>query len=206
MLDWGNSSPSDTVLVAEIKRRTFWGCFCLERLLANGRDRVATLSPADITTQLPQSNENFIYQRHRDMCTLGCLRVRSPQHICQDGRTNLFAQLIRVVDIFGRVTTWHGRGGRYLDARAPWLPDMPFSVLDTDLCHWKATLPSHLDYTPSNLSAAIALGDGRMYTLMWMLFFQARAYLHREYLPFTPKEGYDPSTGRNTARKSRSTS
>jgi hypothetical protein len=60
---------------------------------------------------------------------------------------------------------------------------------------WKAAFLSHLDYIESNICAIIALGDGRMYSLMWLLFFQARAYLHREYLPFTPKEGYDPSTG-----------
>lgn len=32
-----------------------------------------------------------------------------------------------------------------------------------------------------------------------MIYFQARAYLHREYLPFTPEKDYDPTGGEKSA-------
>ncbi|KAH8646242.1 fungal-specific transcription factor domain-containing protein [Xylariales sp. PMI_506] len=196
-LDWGNLAPPNSSTLAEVRRRTFWCCFCLERLLANGRDRIAVFLAEDITTRLPLSDEDFIYGRQKLSGTL----VSSNSSNANNSNSNckepdsLFAYTIRIIDILAKVMTWHGRGGRHMDARAPWLPDMPFAILDESLQQWKAAIPSYLDYTPQNTTAVIAAGHGRLWTLMFMVYFQARAYLHREYLPFTPHKDYDPRKG-----------
>jgi hypothetical protein len=79
---------------------------------------------------------------------------------------------------------------------------MPFTVLDKALDKWKAALPKHFDYTPQNASMIIAAGHGKLLAMMLMRYFQARAYLHREYIPFTARKDYDPVLGKQFSRQS----
>lgn len=192
LMDWGSSPKTYQDSTTESKRRTFWSCFCLERLLANGRDRIATFRAADITTQLPQSDEDFIFGRDSEACTLACSNSDADH---AHHYASMLAMTVRVIDILFKVMTWHGRGGRHVDARCPWLPNMPFSLLDAELCQWQLSVPNHLQYMKQNVSAVLAIGQGRLWSLMWLVFFQTRAYLHREYLPFTPKPFYNPKDG-----------
>jgi hypothetical protein len=195
LMDWGDALTPTCSTTAESKRRTFWCCFCLERLLANGRDRIATFVPEDITTHFPQTDENFIYGRQSPTCTLNCADWGTENHRHGQVSQSVMAHTIRIVEIFFRIISWNGRGGRHLDARCPWLPSMPFTLLDQCLEQWELSLPPHFKYSLQNASAVIAMGEGQLWSIMWMVYFQARAYLHREYLPFTPKPHYDPANG-----------
>ncbi|KAL3427200.1 transcriptional regulatory protein PB1A11.04c 1 [Phlyctema vagabunda] len=191
---WGNESPATSLSIIESRRRTFWCCFCLDKLLANGRDRIAVLSsPEDIVSRLPMSDEDFIYGRATSSCRLNCPPEKHYQHEKQG--ESLMAHTIRIINILGNVLQWHGRGGRHVDDTVPWLPEMPFTTLDQSLQQWRMALPPHLDYTSRNMSLVIATGQGRLWLQMFLYYFQARAYLHREYLPFMPLHGYDPTLG-----------
>ncbi|KAH7026726.1 uncharacterized protein B0I36DRAFT_366253 [Microdochium trichocladiopsis] len=196
LMDWGQSRVSRSATVDECRRRTFWCCFNLERLLANGRERLVTFVLEDITTQFPQSEEDFIFGRQVHTCKLRCpLPGLEPRCDHSHAMDSITTHTIRVIDILSKVVSWNGRGGRHVDARCPWLPDMPFTVLDSSLNRWAASVPRHLKHTRQNTSAVIAIGQGRPWAMMWMVYYQARLFLHREYLPFTPKKGYDPLQG-----------
>jgi hypothetical protein len=97
--------------------------------------------------------------------------------------------------VLSNITTWNGRGGRHVDQRCPWEPDMAFTQLDQALTEWESAIPPQWKYTAQNVSATITLGTAELWSIMWMIYFQARAYLHREYVPFTPKIHYDPAEG-----------
>lgn len=196
IMDWGKSTESYSAVVNESKRRTFWCCFCLERLLANGRDRLVSFAAEDITTPLPQSEESFIYGRIAPTCNLSCSTPGSLGQCTHSRQAEpITTYTVRIVEILSNVITWNGRGGRHVDARSPWLQDTPFNRLDSSLRQWEDSIPGHLKPTPQNTSAVIAMGQGRSWAHMWMVYHQARAYLHREYLPFIPKIGYDPVQG-----------
>lgn len=186
-----SSKPADSLTILESKRRTFWCAFNLERLLANGKDRIAILRIEHITTRLPQLDEDFIYGRDNDNRTLKDDLIGDPKH-----REGLYTHLIRILNIVGNVMAWHGNGGRYNDSTCPWLLDMPFGVLDRSLDQWRSALPKHLDHTSTNLPLILAAGHGKLWIPMFCIFYQAKATLHREYIPFTSIEGYDPSLGR----------
>lgn len=189
-LDHCSSTLSSHTTDAESRRRTFWCCFCLDRLLANGRDRIATFQIKDITTRLPQHNEDFIYSRERPT-----LRLDQKQAGGLNEQESLFAYTIRIIDLLSQITLWLGRGGRKADPTCPWLSHMPFTVFDNALIEWEILLPRYLKYTPENTSAMIAAGHGKLWTMMLMLYFQACAYLHREYVPFIPTKEHDPALG-----------
>lgn len=194
LMDWGRGATPVSPVLKETKRRTFWSCFCLERLLANGRDRIATFLPDDITTQFPQTEQNFIYGSEAQTCSLSCPGWSDGTHN-HLGHETVFGFTIRVINVLSNITTWNGRGGRHVDQRCPWEPDMAFTQLDQALKEWESAIPPQWKYTAQNVSATIALGTAELWSIMWMIYFQARAYLHREYVPFTPKIHYDPAAG-----------
>jgi hypothetical protein len=183
--DWGTHASDGDESAAEVERRTFWCAFCLDRLLANGRDRNASFSVRDITTRLPMSDGDFIF---------GLKSTSKRLNESSSGDTVL-GYTIRILATVENVISWHGQGGRHVDNRAPWLSTMPFSKLDKSLDDWELNLPSHLKYNRKNLLAVKSLGQGELWGLMHMMFSFGRVYLHREYLPFIYTHGHDPSLG-----------
>jgi hypothetical protein len=205
--DWAEPGHPLSAVDLEVCRRTFWCTFCLDRLLANGRDRIATLCVADITTHLPQSDEDFIFGRHRRTGRLTDLLFDDDdgdvddgsglhQHHPAFGPPSLFSCTVHIIEILGDIVLWHGRSGRRQDARCPWLPDMPFSHHSKALARWRERLPRQWDHESHSISRVVAAGQGKMWSLMFLLYFQAKTYLYREYLPFTPSKSYDPTIGR----------
>ncbi|EXJ92515.1 hypothetical protein A1O3_01067 [Capronia epimyces CBS 606.96] len=191
---WGSPRPVLVPTELEVRRRTFWCMYCLDRLLANGRDRIATFAVEDITTRLPQPDEDFIFGRER---RTGRLTDAPPVDATDvaTGSASLFSYTIRIINILGNIVLWHGRGGRRRDTRCPWLADAPFSRYANSLASWKESLPRYWDYRPRNLPLVVAAGQGKLWSLMFMFYFQAKTYLYREYAPFTPSRDYDPAAG-----------
>lgn len=54
-----SSNRDDAFLDQEIRRRTFWSCFIMDRYLSSGKHRPQMLNIRDIRTQLPGSDKAF---------------------------------------------------------------------------------------------------------------------------------------------------
>jgi hypothetical protein len=83
---------------AEIKRRTFWCCFVLDRLMSNDSDRPPSLDSKFITTALPMQDSDFILGKEIQTGTLN-----QPRNY-----ESLLSYTIIVVDILGFVVAWSG--------------------------------------------------------------------------------------------------
>lgn len=170
---------------AEIKRRTFWCCFILDRLMSNGSDRPPSFDSKFITTLLPIQDSDLILGKEVQAGTLN-----------QPGnQESLLAYTIIIVDIVGCIVVWSGRGGREVDGRLPWDPDMPFCQFEKSLNVWEATLPRYMQLHPGTLDSHIAAGQGNLFAIMHLVYYHARCYLSREYFPFLSPPGWDPANG-----------
>ncbi|CZR69362.1 uncharacterized protein PAC_19262 [Phialocephala subalpina] len=176
-----------TVVYGETKRRIFWCCFALDRLLANGNDRPLTFSASSVTTLLPTTTQDFYLGRKS---STGLLRESG--NLESD---SLFASTIRIVDILGRIVDWCGAGGRHEDARCPWVPGMPITEFGRELQQWKDSLPSHMQLEDANFSAHVANSEGTAFAFIHLMYFNALCHLYREYLPLAPPPSWDPSNG-----------
>ncbi|KAJ5666006.1 uncharacterized protein N7477_008454 [Penicillium maclennaniae] len=151
--DWGRPAPNvnENATTVELKRRTFWSCFFLDRLLSNGRDRPSSIDEKDICCHFPVSEEDLVFRRFHqppNPSTVG---------LSYETSSNLYVSLARILSILGEIITWHGRGGRYTDARAPWRSDMPFTELDHQLMEWQRQVPDHLHYSRDTFAALAML-------------------------------------------------
>lgn len=191
--DWGRpvQTANEDAITVELKRRTFWSCFFLDKLLSNGRDRPSAIDRNDVCCHFPVSEEDFIFRRFHQDSTLDKVSLSQGTSI------NLYVSLARILSILGEIITWHGRGGRYTDPRAPWKDDMPFTLLDGKLKEWQRQVPDHLRYSKSTFAALSMLNPSQLkiWGLAYLFFFLAKIYLLREYIPFLPPKGYTPFDG-----------
>lgn len=100
---------------------------------------------------------------------------------------------MRIVELWRKVLTYVGEGGRNKDRRCPWLSASTFGRLDEKLSTWESSLPTHLQYSESNLVAHAIIGQGKLYGLLHILYFTSLLYLHRDYIPFLPELDYNVS-------------
>ncbi|KAJ5305088.1 Mitochondrial import inner membrane translocase subunit Tim54 [Penicillium atrosanguineum] len=191
--DWGRPvrNPSEDAITVELKRRTFWSCFFLDKLLSNGRDRPSIIDEKDICCHLPVSEEDLIFRRLHQPSTL------STVDLSHGTSSNLYVSLTSILSILGEIIIWHGRGGRYTDPRAPWKDDMPFTVLNKKLKDWQRQVSSHLQYSKDTFAAISMLNSNQLkvWGLAYLFFFLAKIYLLSEYIPFLPSKGYNPFDG-----------
>lgn len=191
--DWGRPvrNANEDAITVELKRRTFWSCFFLDKLLSNGRDRPSAIDEKDVCCHFPISEEDFIFRRFHQPSNL------SNVDLSHASSSNLYVSLAGVLSILGEIIIWHGRGGRYTDPAAPWKGDMAFTVLDHKLKEWHRQIPDHLRYSKETFAALSMLSSSQLkiWGLAYLFFFLAKVYLLREYIPFLPPKNYAPCDG-----------
>lgn len=107
----------------EIKRRTMWSCFILDRYLSTGRSR----PHMDVTTleiQLPCSEDDFRFGSNVKTELLTPVSATKGSNSTSSGRVTqvdgvpLIGLFIRLVDIWGSCSKYSCAGGRRLVARS----------------------------------------------------------------------------------------
>ncbi|KAG0145830.1 hypothetical protein CROQUDRAFT_45306 [Cronartium quercuum f. sp. fusiforme G11] len=198
------------VIDLEIRRRTFWNCFLIERLFSDGKERPINLKVSDndlidqenfeFMIKFPCPDNEFIIGRLVSTAKFNAkpLPPWGPipkNNVIEHEEADLFGQTMRIAEIWSKVLSYVSRGGRNKDRRCPWLIDSSFGKLDEQLSDWDSKLPNHLQYSESNLVAHSMIGQGKTYGLMHLLYFTSLLYLHRDYIPFLPPLDYHPRNG-----------
>ncbi|MBE7182452.1 MAG: fungal specific transcription factor domain-containing protein, partial [Terriglobus roseus] len=58
---WDTGSQSDAFIEREIRRRTFWSIFVMDRYVSSGKYRPHTIHAQDVHIQLPSSERAFLF-------------------------------------------------------------------------------------------------------------------------------------------------
>ena len=177
-----NTPPPDesVVLQREIRRRTVWSCFIMDRLLASGKNRISMLQATELNVQLPCSERQFLHIQEVETAFL----EKSIQHGSVKSE-DVLTKYIRLIDIFGRFSVWSHKGGRRTEGQIPpWENETTFYKLERELEEWAKALPTDLRWTQANLSAHIENRNSTTYATMHTLYALCLIMLHREYIPF----------------------
>ena len=181
-------SDEQSLIQREIKRRTAYSCFMLDRFQASGRCRPQNISIEDLHVQLPCSEEDFQFGIDVKMPTL-MEQLTSPNN-AEGPRTVASTQVlsifIRLCEIWGRVSRWSSSGGRRSECYAPWEARSEFHKLRMQVEDFSNRLPPKLKFGARNISAHIAGQTITLYTSIQTLLSLCTMVLHREWLPFIP--------------------
>lgn len=197
-------------LQSEIRRRTFWSCFLLDRTITDGRERPCTLkAPLPSVLRMPGADADFQLGRKGQ---LGArfdpnpprwnLSSKMEAAAPLEHEADLYGQTLRVAEIWQRVATYIASGGRNFDRRAPWIPESTFATLQQDLGTFSSLLPEFYQFSEANLVAHCMIGQGRLFGMMHLLFACATLNLHRDYLPFLPTMDFKVSCPSSMAPQS----
>ncbi|TVY32051.1 putative transcriptional regulatory protein, partial [Lachnellula subtilissima] len=186
-------SPREELTEKEVRRRTWWSCFIMDRMLSAGKCRPTMIDVEKLRVQLPCSSDQFLFVRTAETGFLSTkwLKEERPAGVTNDD--NVLSWYIRLVEIFGRFSEWSYAGGRRTETLPPWDDSTEFFKLRHELESFNKALPSSLTFSDANLSAHIEKRNATAYTSMHTLYLLCQIMLHREYIPFIPLRSEKPS-------------
>ncbi|CZT42338.1 related to general repressor of transcription [Rhynchosporium secalis] len=184
----GNPSKREDAIEKEVRRRTVWSCFIMDRMLAAGKYRPTMMSVDKLRVQLPCSDDQFLFVRNVKTGFLNSewLEDSSSEYESSINDDGVLSRYVRLVDIFGRLSEYSYAGGRRAEKRPPWDERTKFYQLRQQLKDFRGALPSNLTYTEANLSAHIEKRNATTYASLHTLYSLCLIMLHREYIPFIP--------------------
>ncbi|KAK5107868.1 hypothetical protein LTR62_000578 [Meristemomyces frigidus] len=215
-LDGGRKSAAATIqgdengfVRQEIRRRTFWSCYVMDRYLSSGKYRPQMLHAPELRIQLPASERAFMFgenvrtlmlgeeekamghraesqgHRHNDS-SLGRDREPENSRIEVGMAEGMGSRYIRILELYGRVVQWSCSGGRRLETQPPWDERCQWHKLRQQCLDFKASLPRHDTLSAQNTQAHISMKTSTSYTLVHTVYLLCKIMLHREYVPFLP--------------------
>lgn len=184
----GNEKSELTFTDREIRRRTMWSCFLLDRFSSSGTDRPTFVGPEYIRAQLPIRDKLFnmeITGPTEDLQGNVPNPVDPKTGQVADARQNMgvAAYTIRLVALWGDLISYMNLGGKQRDQKAMWDEDSKFNKLQKAADHWKDTLPEALHYTPENLASHTSDKIANQFLFMHIVFNQIMLFMNRFALP-----------------------
>lgn len=188
-----NRTSDQVVTEKEVRRRTWWSCFIMDRMLSAGKYRGTMILVNKMRIQLPCSEDQFLFIKDVQTGHLKSDWNRDSRPDISVNDEGVLGWYIRLVEIFGRFSEWSYAGGRRTETLPPWDPSTEFYKLRLDLDDFIQALPSNLAFSAANLSAHIEKRNATPYASMHTLYCLCLIMLHREYIPFIPLRCKKPS-------------
>ena len=140
----------------EIRRRTMWATFLMDRFNSSGTERPTMLIEENIQVQLPIAEKNFQMEIPGPTESLGGSipnPISPDTGQISDPKKNMgvAAYLIRVIALFGRVNEYINLGGLQTDPHPLWHAESRYMELKQQVEHFKELWPESLRYDKGNL-------------------------------------------------------
>ena len=172
----------------EIRRRTMWACFMMDRFNSSGTERPMLVSEQSLRLQLPVKEQFF--QMEIFGPTEG-LHGHIPHMVADETgqfsnaqeNMGVGAYQIRLVALWGRLISYLNLGGREQDQHPLWSPESKLAEIREQVKEFKASLPEHLAYTAENLQNHVSDRLGNQFIFMHLTCNQVVLFMNRFALP-----------------------
>ncbi|KAF2463589.1 uncharacterized protein BDR25DRAFT_307642 [Lindgomyces ingoldianus] len=174
----------------EIRRRTMWSCFLMDRFNSSGTDRPLFVNEQYIEVQLPVKEHLYI---HEIRAPTENLEGNVPNPVPPDSgqlsnpRDNMgvASYTIRLVCIWGKLVKYMNLGGKERESEPMWSPKSTFLSLKREAKEYKESLPEMLLYSPENLKSHAIGRTANQFLYLHILYQQIILFMHRFSLPST---------------------
>lgn len=174
----------------EIRRRTMWSCFLMDRFNSSGTDRPLFVHEQYIEVQLPVKEHLYVHEIHAPTENLeGAVPNPVPSDSGQlaNPRENMgvTAYTIRLVCVWGKLIKYMNLGGKEREIEPMWSPESTFHTIKKEAMDFKDSLPEMLVYTPENLKSHAIGKTANSFLYLHILWQQSMLFMHRFALPST---------------------
>ncbi|KAG9240158.1 fungal-specific transcription factor-like protein [Calycina marina] len=174
----------EQTIANEVRRRTLWSCFVMDRLLCAGRNRYHMLPAERLRVQLPCSEDGFLFGQIDG--GPGFLGSRENSQLSELRNHGALGMYLRLIEIFGRLAEWSCAGGRRIETKPPWDSSTRVQQITKELHEFHTALPANLKFAEDNLSAHIEKRSVTAYVSLHTMYLLCMIMLHREYIPSLP--------------------
>ncbi|OLN81634.1 putative transcriptional regulatory protein C1327.01c-like protein 4 [Colletotrichum chlorophyti] len=156
-LNRGVSGPSQLSFIdREIRRRTMWACFLMDRFNSSGTERPTFVREETIEIPLPIKEKYFQLDMPAPTETLrGAVPhpVSAEDGQMADAKANMgvAAYMIKTIAVWGKIITYLNQGGKELDPHPIWSDESEYTRLVQDAEDLLVNLPDFLKYSAENL-------------------------------------------------------
>jgi hypothetical protein len=184
----GNEKSELTFTDREIRRRTMWSCFLLDRFSSSGTDRPTFVGPEYIRAQLPIKEKLFTMEITGPTEDLqgdvpNPVDPETGQVAVAKDNMGVAAYTIRLVALWGELIDYMNLGGKQRDQKPMWDDDSAFQRLRKAADKWKDTLPGTLHHTPENLASHASDKIANQFLFMHITYNQIMLFMNRFALP-----------------------
>lgn len=183
--DRAKLSPTDR----EIRRRTMWACFIMDRFNSSGTERPMFADERNLTVQLPIREDLFQLEVGDVTEQLdGTLATDSPEgprtdHATARANMGVAAYNVRLVALWGRLIQYLNLGGRSNDEVRIWHSNSGYRELQKQIDAFRASLPDNLKYNKENLQNHATENSGNQFLYMHIAFNQVILFANRFSFP-----------------------
>ncbi|KAK5156067.1 hypothetical protein LTR04_005717 [Oleoguttula sp. CCFEE 6159] len=191
-----NTGTTLTSTDREIRRRTMWACFVMDRFNSSGTDRPMFVQEQYIQAQLPIKESYFqmeISGPTEDLDGSVPNPVEANTGQLGDAKANMgvAAYLIRLVALWGQTVKYMNLGGKEKDQNPMWSAASTFTELKTHAADFKSSLPTTLHYNAENLQNHASQKTANQFLFVHIAYNQVVLHLNRFAL--SPIAGGRPS-------------
>lgn len=162
----------------EVRRRVYWACLLLDRMLAYLLAKHRTIDLDTVSIALPDSDSALVYQDETRGVTLANLaEQRRPSDL------GLVPYLIKSVCLWSEMADFAVYSRRRLDWYPPTDPRSNLFTNHQALKTWSEALPAGLRWSSDNFRNQRALGQQSAFVAMHLLLRSASCAAHQCYLP-----------------------
>ncbi|KAE8149641.1 fungal-specific transcription factor domain-containing protein [Aspergillus avenaceus] len=175
----------------EIRRRTMWACFMMDRYNSSGSQRPPIGNEKFFQIQLPIKESHFQMEIPGPTEDLdGNIPNPVPEDVGQlsNAKENMgvSAYIIRAVVIWGRIVDYLNLGGKKKDIHPLWSPESGYTRLKRQIEEFSASLPSHLAFTYENLQIHAADRIANQFLFLHIIIHQNLLFLNQFAIPLSP--------------------
>jgi hypothetical protein len=172
----------------EIRRRTMWSCFLMDRFNSSGTDRPLFVNEQYIEVQLPVKENLFIKEIQAPTENLdGNIPnpVAPDSGLPSNARENMgvSAYTIRLICIWGKIVKYMNLGGKEREKESMWSPKSTFLGIRKEARDFKDSLPEMLLYNSQNLKSHAVGKTANHFLYLHILYQQIMLFMHRFAFP-----------------------
>ncbi|KAF2403672.1 hypothetical protein EJ06DRAFT_527274 [Trichodelitschia bisporula] len=190
---WDRGKKDQTRLTPtdrEIRRRTMWSCYLMDRFNSSGTDRPMQMADEFVNIPLPIKESYFQMEVSGPTETLeGKVLYPAEPDAGElvDARENMgaAAYIIRLVSLWGRVVRYWNLGGREAEDRPIWATDSEYHALRKAILEFRDTLPESLRYNADNLRNHTTDRVANQFIFMHLVYNQLVLFMSRFSLPLS---------------------
>ncbi|KAL1971148.1 hypothetical protein VTN77DRAFT_99 [Rasamsonia byssochlamydoides] len=175
----------------EIRRRTMWACFLMDRYNSSGSQRPPIGNEKFLQIQLPVKESHFLMEipgPTEDLDGNVPNPVPEGQGQLSNPKDNMgvSAYIIRAIVVWGHLVDYLNLGGKKKDPYPLWAPESGYMRLKKEIEDFSASLPDFLKFTAENLQNHAAEKIANQFLFLHIIIHQNVLFLNQFAVPLSP--------------------